>query len=155
MTKKIGRPTRYTREIGIKICEEISKGGTLRTILANNKDMPHMSRVYNWLHMPSLKTFQESYKTAVVARTEAWADQVVEISDQSVNDFYEDDDGNLKVDREAIQRSKLRVETRLKLMAKINPRQYGDKPINLSDDDPVEPIKVIDMRPQNASGKTT
>jgi hypothetical protein len=36
-------------------------------------------------------------------------------------------DGREQLDREHVQRSKLRIETRLKLLAKWNPKKWGDK----------------------------
>jgi hypothetical protein len=36
-------------------------------------------------------------------------------------------DGREQLDREHVQRSKLRIETRLKLLAKWNPKKWGDR----------------------------
>lgn len=56
------------------------------------------------------------------------AEDCLAIADDGVNDTSTDDDGNEVVNHDVIQRSKLRVDTRLKLLAKWDPRRYGDKP---------------------------
>lgn len=68
------------------------------------------------------------------ARTEGYdalAEQVLDIADDSDNDYVEGTDrfGNPKImlDKEHIQRSKLRAEMRLKLLAKWHPHKYGEK----------------------------
>lgn len=58
---------------------------------------------------------------------EAIAEQVVAIADDSSGDTTVDEKGNVRVDSEFVQRSKLRVETRLRLMSKWNSGRYGDK----------------------------
>lgn len=48
------------------------------------------------------------------------------IADNSGDD-YRMGEASLIVDHDHIQRSKLRIDTRLKLLAKWNPKKYGDK----------------------------
>lgn len=54
------------------------------------------------------------------------AAECLTIADDGSNDVVTDKDGNEHVNTEVIQRSKLRVETRLKLLAKWDPKRYGD-----------------------------
>lgn len=62
---------------------------------------------------------------------DAIADDCLNIADDGRRDYKVDEDENgnvrLTVDHDHIQRSRLRVETRLKLLAKWDPRRYGDK----------------------------
>src|SRR5690606_7651806 len=64
---------------------------------------------------------------------EDWlAAECLEIADDSRNDFMQRlaEDGDERAGQfngEHVQRSKLRIETRLKLLAKWNPKKYGDK----------------------------
>lgn len=55
------------------------------------------------------------------------AEDIIDISDESSRDFIETEDGRMIPNTEAIQRSKLRVDTRKWLMAKMKPKKYGDK----------------------------
>jgi hypothetical protein len=51
---------------------------------------------------------------------------MVEVADDGRNDSMETKYG-MKVDREAVERSKLRTETRKSLMAKSQPKKYDEK----------------------------
>lgn len=50
-----------------------------------------------------------------------------DIADDGSNDTYIDDDGNVKVNHDVIQRSKLRVEQRRWHASKLRPKKYGDR----------------------------
>lgn len=70
------------------------------------------------------------YAKAREQQAEAWADSIVEIADDGTNDTktIETKDGGYDVaDHEWIARSKLRVDTRKWLMAKLVPKRYGEK----------------------------
>lgn len=62
---------------------------------------------------------------------DAIANQCLAIADDGTNDYVEKEGKNgatyIGLDRDHIQRSKLRVETRLKLLAKWHPKKYGEK----------------------------
>jgi len=58
---------------------------------------------------------------------DAIAKECLDIADDGRRDYREDEDGREFPDYDHIQRSKLRVETRLKLLAKWDPKRYGDK----------------------------
>jgi len=55
------------------------------------------------------------------------ADEMLAIADDGSNDYRLDEKRGLMLDQEHIQRSRLRVETREKLLAKWDPRRYGNK----------------------------
>jgi hypothetical protein len=63
---------------------------------------------------------------------DAIAEDILDIVDDSRNDWMEknDRDGNCigyQLNGDHVQRSKLRAEMRLKLLAKWQPKKYGDK----------------------------
>jgi hypothetical protein len=64
---------------------------------------------------------------------DAIAEDILDIADDGTNDWVErkrkDGSVDTVVDSEHVQRSKLRIETRLKLLAKWNPKKYGDKQV--------------------------
>lgn len=126
--KKIGRPSEYTVEIGLRILERVAAGETLTSVCAD-QDMPARTTVYRWQEADG--AFRAAYRRAREAQMEAWSDEIVDISDDTALDTvtkvtpqgreYE------AVDHENIQRSKLRVNTRQWLMARLHPATYGDK----------------------------
>ena len=125
-----GRPTDYNQELATKICEEIALGNSLRSVCRRD-DMPAMSTVFRWLGEEDKTQFKEQYARACEERTEAMAEDLLDISDDGTNDFMEieTEDGGVKVieNRENVQRSKLRVDTRKWLMSKMKPKKYGEK----------------------------
>lgn len=59
------------------------------------------------------------------------ADEIIDIADASEGDVIVDEDGRRLIDNEAVQRARLRVDSRKWLLSKLVPKKYGDK-IDLS-----------------------
>lgn len=119
-----GRPTKRTPEVIQKIIEGLSKGIPL-TILCQPDDMPCTQSVYNWMA-------DDSELSGHIARArEAGFDQIaldaLSIADNSERDTVLTDKGGEIPNSEWISRSRLRVETRLKLLAKWDWKRYGDR----------------------------
>lgn len=55
------------------------------------------------------------------------ADEILEIADDSSGDAVEDDDGNVRVNAEFVNRARLRVDTRKWMLSKVLPKLYGDR----------------------------
>lgn len=110
------------------ICEWIAKGMTLRDY-CRQPGSPSFWLVYQWLAAD--KDFASRFAQARNVGEDIIAQECLEIADDATNDFMvrEKDDGSTEVvlDRENVQRSKLRIWTRLQLLARWNPRRYGDK----------------------------
>lgn len=123
----MGRPTKYTQEIANEICERIAQGEPLRQI-CRDEHMPGWVAVYDWLH--KYADFSERFARARDLGFDAIAEETLDISDDARNDWMEKqgkDAEGYQLNGEHVQRSKLRVETRLKLLAKWSPKKYGDK----------------------------
>lgn len=77
------------------------------------------------------KAFAAMMEKAREAGFDVIANDCLAIADDTDNDYEvgEDRNGNPKIflNKEHIQRSKLRVETRTKLLAKWHPKKYGEK----------------------------
>ena len=58
---------------------------------------------------------------------DAIAHECLEIADDRSNDWTIGERGGRVLDNEAVQRSKLRIETRLKLLARWDPKRYGER----------------------------
>mgnify|MGYP000869508350 CR=1 FL=1 len=114
----------YPKSVRLKICERIAKGESMISICAS-EGMPVQSVVYNWLTVD--KDFAERYARAREQQAEHYLDEIIAISDDVSLDEIIDGEGNPRTNNEAIQRSKLKVETRKWVMAKLAPKKYGDK----------------------------
>ena len=58
------------------------------------------------------------------------ADEIIAIADEKTTDWLMDKEGNERPNNEAIQRSRLRVDARKWVAAKLKPRKYGDRVMN-------------------------
>lgn len=125
---KRGRPTLYTNELATEILERIADGETL-THVCSDDDMPARRTVTRWLIERA--DFSARYAHARELQAHVEVDETVDIADDSGGDVYidYDKDGNpvAKIDGEAIQRAKLRVETRRWRAERLNRRAYGQK----------------------------
>ena len=121
-----GRPTRYTPEVAADICTRLAEGESLRSI-CDDAAIPARSTVLGWLFDGEHGDFMDQYARAREAQAEAHADEIIDIADDGSNDFTEDKDGKAIVDHEHIQRSRLRVDARKWIAAKLLPKKYGDR----------------------------
>lgn len=119
-----GRPTDYSQETADYICEALSDGHSLKEI-CDADDMPTRSTVYRWLSLHP--EFSDMYARAREEQAETLADEIIAIADESYGDTKEDKHGNTVCDTEFIQRSKLRVDARKWVAAKLKPKKYGDR----------------------------
>lgn len=147
----MGRPSDYSLELTAAICERLGLGESLRQICADS-DMPSKSTVMRWLNDHS--EFQDQYARAREAQADYWAEQIIEISDDGQNDTYKDDDGYERTNLDVIARSRLRVDTRKWLMARMAPKKYGDKitqEVTGANGSPLVPIINLTGRPEPSS----
>jgi len=123
----VGRPCAYTEETAKRIIEGLSKGTPL-TIVCEPDDMPCDDTVRNW--MEKFPDFSRDIARARERGFDRIALDAIEIADNIQPDAESD---TIKTafgpipNKEWILRSKLRVETRLKLLSKWDPKRYGDK----------------------------
>lgn len=119
-----GRPTDYTPEKAAMICYLLASPMTL-TKICQRDDMPHQSTVFRWL--AKHEEFREQYAQAREIQSHIYADEIVDIADDSSGDVLCDEYGNQKQNHEFVQRSKLRIDARKWHASKTNPSKYGDK----------------------------
>ena len=139
---KAGRPSTYDPDIARRMCEQLSEGIPLREI-CRQEGFPMWRTVYLWMSKdPELNT---AIAHARDVGYDAMAEECLDIADNAGNDWMErlDAEGRpvgWQVNGDSIQRSKLRIETRLKLLAKFNPKRYGEKVVHAGDD--VNPVII-------------
>ncbi len=127
---KGGRPTMYSKQLADKICERIAEGYSLRQI-EELDGMPSKTQILKWATDSDKLEFTDQYSQAMQRRTEYWAEEILDICDDSSNDWMEREnkDGSTYevINSEAINRSRLRVDARKWLMSKLAPKKYGEK----------------------------
>ena len=128
-SRKTGRPTKYTKELADRICSEIAGGKSLRSVCVDPK-MPDKATVFRWLRVDDV--FRDQYARACEERSEALVEEVLDIADDASNDWMDiwnarTQEEERVIDREHIERSKVRIDTRKWIASKLKPKKYGDK----------------------------
>lgn len=158
-----GRPSIYTPELRAELCSRLAEGRTLRSVCRDD-DMPHRRTVEEWLmDLPNeenkgkpwiIDDFMSHYTRAREVQADNIHDEIVDIADDGTNDFMEivkkRKDGSehktIIFDKEAVLRSKLRVDARLSWLANTSPRKYG-KAVKVQNQDvdkegkPIDPVE--------------
>lgn len=124
----MGRPSTFTTQVGDLICARIAEGESLRAV-CRDEGMPGRATVFRW--RDKNPAFDGQYTRAREMLYEHWADELLEIADDSTTDMITKTGRNGStyeaVDQEHIQRSRLRVDTRRWLLSKLMPKQFGDR----------------------------
>jgi len=138
------RPFDFRQDIADEICQELIGGKSMRTI-TKPETMPSQWRVYQWLAQN--EDFRKQYADARAKQADAIFDECLDIADECSNDFAVDSEGNVKIDHDAINRAKLRIDTRKWMAGKLRPKVYGDKieVDNRSSDGSMTPKATIDV----------
>lgn len=121
----IGRPSKYTPEIAAEICERLSKGEPMAQICRDDH-MPADRTVSDWKERDA--TLSAAIARARINGFDALAAQCLEIAEERPERTAAG-----SIDSGSVQHAKLRIETRLKLLAKWDPKRYGEK-LELSGD---------------------
>jgi hypothetical protein len=125
-----GRPSIYSDELIDSICERIMMGESLNRI-CKDKAMPSYRTVCYWLR--DKPDFLQKYTCARVVQMHLLADSILEIADDGSQDTVVNDKGHAEKNTEWITRTRLKLDTRKWLLAKLLPRIYGDK-VNVTTD---------------------
>lgn len=124
-----GRPTKLNKKLGREICERLMKGETLTSICDNDDRMPSLSTVHRWRTLQAdghgkrarlYRWFRDEYSRARLIQQERWGWEAQDIAADDSKDFYlKTGDGfqSMEPNHAAVQRSKLRVDTNMKLLA--------------------------------------
>jgi hypothetical protein len=131
--KKTGRPTKYSLEIAHEICERLSDGEPLRQICRSD-GMPAWRTVYDWIYRDDALGVEGAGLSAAIAHArdigyDAIAEDLLNIADTPLMGEEETSSANgLTITRkDMLGHRKLQIETRLKLLAKWNPKKYGER----------------------------
>mgnify|MGYP001044444487 CR=1 FL=1 len=107
------------------VCNEIAEGKSLRSVLANNDNMPARNTFLEWIENDKNKANQ--YARAMQLRQESIFEDILNIADNQEEDVLINEDGISVTNHNVIQRARLRVDSRKWMLGKMNPKKYGDK----------------------------
>lgn len=144
--KKQGRPPfDWTPEIEDEILGRIMLGESVAKICGIERDdwLPGEKTFYSRLIADD--DFAQRYARAKEIQAETLAGQIIEIADDATNDWTDGGDG-LRPNPENVQRSRLRVDARKWMAAKLSPKKYGDK-VAVGGADDLPPLKTSDADP--------
>jgi len=112
--RTLGRPSNYTPELGLAICQALAEGQSLRSI-CRAPDAPDKSTVMRWLHAHA--GFREQYLIARDIGMDALADEALA-------------DATEPMRAEDVQAARLQFDARRWYVGKIAPKRWGDKVVN-------------------------
>ena len=128
-TKKKRRRYWYSEPVSKAICKFLASGMTLNEV-CKRPLMPAESTVRSWAIDPT-HPFSAKYVRAREIGYAKMADQIIDIADHSVNDYMtrvtKDGGVEVAINRECLERTKLRIETRKWLLSKALPKMFGEK----------------------------
>ncbi len=128
--KKIGRPTKYTPAMAERICELIATTDMgYRRLSEIYADLPDRVNVNLWRR--KFPEFRHQYAQAKAEQIDCIIEEIIDIADDATNDYMKHIDEKTgceswKLNGEHIQRSRVRIDTRKWLAAKLVPKVYGD-----------------------------
>lgn len=136
-TRRRGNPpTFYSQAVAERILVELMMGATL-TEVCNDPRNPSKRTICKWLASPDRADFRELYYEARRIGAEMRVDEIVEIADNTSGDYrvayHKDGTPYVEVDNEHIQRSRVRIDVRKWLAAKLIPRIYGERAVHEHD----------------------
>jgi hypothetical protein len=151
--KKTGRPSKYSPEIAQEMCNLLAEGVPLREICRRD-GFPAWRTVYDWMVRDdeAVAAGGGAGLSASIARAreigyDALAEQCLMIADTPqmgrktvYSSGDEQRDSVTVTEEEMLGHRKLQIETRLKLLAKWDPKRFGDR-VQLSGDAD-QPIKI-------------
>ena len=121
-----GRPSKYRRSVADEICLRLATGESLVKI-CGTEGMVNVATVYRWLD--KYLEFRDRYARAREVQAEFYADQIIDIADETPITGQPDPDGGvtMRVDSAGVQRNRLRVDARKWVVAKLLPKKYGER----------------------------
>ena len=126
----MGRPSLYTPELIEAIAERLAKGEPM-AVICRDEGMPHPSTIRDWMAERAdvslaIARAREDGFDVIAAEALSIAD-----TDRICEKVKYGSDGEV-IDRtvvDMVDRSRLQVDTRLKLLAKWDPKRYGERQV--------------------------
>ncbi len=142
----------WDRELVMRhICDQLATTsygiGSILKMGFNGKDLPSYSSIMAWLDADA--KLLERYTRAKEAQADYMADEILDIADDGKNDWMERHDkegenAGWQINGEHVQRSRLRIDSRKWLAAKLKPKKYGDK-VAVGGADDLPPVQFTEL----------
>lgn len=107
--KRIGRPSGYTEQKAIAVCQIIASGKPYTPEIARRLGLPTFSTIFRWLQ--EKEDFRQLYAQARELQADAYAEQIVDIADTDPDS----------------QRARNRIDARKWHASHTNPKRWGDR----------------------------
>lgn len=129
--KKTGRPSKYSPEVAQEMCKLLADGIPLREI-CRREGFPEWRTVYDWMYRDDEAVAAGGgvgLSAAIAHAREVGQDAIAEQIWLDMNAEPERilSEGGGRVDSGYVQWQKAKAEIGLKLLAKWNPKRYGDR----------------------------
>lgn len=133
----MGRHAAHTQELEDEILIRLAHGEPL-TKICRDEHMPAESTIFNWETI--IPGFSEKVTRAREWSADHFSHEIIEIAEENPKATI-DGDGWVKTctDPAGIQRNKLRIDTRIKLMQMLKRKSYADK---IPGDSPENPLHL-------------
>lgn len=115
--------TKFTQQLFDDICERISKSSDGLYKICHEHGIGTFA-FYEWIKED--KELANKYAHAREAQAEFLADQIIQLADDRTGDLVDSEFGQ-QGNAANVQRSKLQVDARKWIAAKLKPKKYGDK----------------------------
>jgi hypothetical protein len=130
--KRLGRPSGYSAEVALRICERLAEGETLLEI-CSDPAAPSFKTVYRWVE--SRDDFRQMFARAREEQGHYFFELMWSIAKDDKGDIFIDGQtGSAVADHARILRHRLQIDTLKFKASKLNKRAYGDhKPVDDSE----------------------
>lgn len=135
---KQGRPSAFSQEIADRLCAEISTTSKSLKTICKDENMPSAVTIFAWLR--TNEAFLNQYTRAKEEQADLMIEEMIDIADDGSNDYMTITKGDLEYEvenKELVNRSRLRVDTRKWIASKLKPKKYGDKLDITTDNKPI------------------
>lgn len=121
----MGRSSKWSQVVEDEILLRLSHGEPLSKI-CKDEHIPHESTIYNWESI--IEGFSEKVTRARERTADHYSHEIIEIAEEMPLCEVPSPDGGttVRVDAAGIQRNKLRIDTRIKLMQMLKRKSYGE-----------------------------
>jgi len=128
---------KYTPELAAEICDRLSNGEPLRQICRSDPKFPVWQKIYEWM-------VRDPVLAGAIARArevgqDAIAEEIYALVEREPERILSEGGG--RVDAGYVQWIRVQADIKLKLLAKWNPKRYGDR-VALTGAADGAPIKV-------------
>lgn len=148
MTKnapKRGRPSEYSKELIEEICNVISSSSKgIKLLCKENSHWPNKDTIFTWLK--NNKEFSDQYARAKKCQVEFLVDEILEIADDASHDQLINSEGKTIFNPQAVNRARLKIDTRKWLACKLVPRVYSNHPDEMLDSNPQILQEAMELR---------